>query len=134
MAKRGYIAAVLDHDFAKDLRNEASGLSQISIEKYKCEHVTMAYNPTDEVFKKYEHLIGQTLDVTVTDLFEDDDVMAAVIEGIPTENEIPHVTICVARGVPPAASKTMLRNPTRHAHFGMAGKATVRFIQHQGTR
>ena len=129
--KRGYIAAVLDHDFAEDLRNETEMYGRH--DNVRCEHVTMAYNPSDEVFKKYENLIGRDVFINVQAVVHDDRAQAAIVTGLPSENEVAHITLSLADGVPASYTKSLFHNPDRvDTTFIRGGKATVRFVQHQG--
>jgi Fungal tRNA ligase phosphodiesterase domain len=124
--KKGYIAAVLDDDFAENLARKAE------FKNVFCKHVTMAYNPSDEVFNKYAPLLGGVIVMSTTRMCKGDGCQAVVVRGVPSENEVPHITISCADGVKPATSNAMLRNPKKDQLFLQVGTATVRFIQHQG--
>ena len=132
MAKRGYIAAILDLNFAEDLINATEGEHHNHI---VCKQVTLAYNPSDEVFKKYEHLIGKEIDLLVYRMVWDAYGQAVLVHGVETENGHAHITISHAECVRASYSNDLIVNPDRNEiPLGMAGKATVRFVQHQGTK
>ena len=126
--KKGYIAAVLDEAFAKDVRNWAQ------FSNVHGKHVTIAYNPSDEIFNKYAHRFGDRILVHVVQICNNEKCQAAVVQGVPTENVVPHITISCADGVKPAESNTMLNSHHRRKNVaGFVGLATIRFVQHQGS-
>jgi hypothetical protein len=127
--KNGYIAAILDLDTAEDLAVHAEHST------VHCSHITLAYKPSDETFAKYQHLIGKRVNVLIRDIYCDDHGQAAVVEGVPSENKVPHITISCAEGVPPGYSNRLLQQINcERKPFAMYGEAAVRFVQHQGTK
>ena len=70
-------------------------------------HVTMAFNPDAETLVHYQKLEGQRIRVPVTAVAVDDKAQAVLV-GVESENEFPHVTISVAEGVEARYSNDLL--------------------------
>jgi len=70
-------------------------------------HVTLAFKPEPEVLERYRQLEGQRLRVPVTAVCVDDKAQAVLV-GVDSENEYPHITISVTEGTPPAYSNELL--------------------------
>lgn len=62
-------------------------------------HVTMAFNPDAATLERYRTMEGQRIKVPVTAVAADDKAQAVLV-GVESENEYPHITISVAGGVP----------------------------------
>jgi hypothetical protein len=70
-------------------------------------HVTLAFNPEPDVLERYRSLEGTRIRVPVTAVCVDEKAQAVLV-GVDSENEYPHITISVAEGVPPAYSNELL--------------------------
>ena len=70
-------------------------------------HVTMAFNPEPEVLERYRALEGQRIKVPVTAVCADEKGQAVLV-GVDSENEYPHITISVAEGVEAKYSNELL--------------------------
>lgn len=70
-------------------------------------HVTMAYNPEPDVLEKYRPMEGQRIQVPVTAICVDEKGQAVLV-GVESENEYPHITISVAEGVEAKYSNELL--------------------------
>ena len=70
-------------------------------------HVTLAYNPDAATLKRYRRMEGQRLKVPVTAVGSDDKGQAVLV-GVDSENEFPHITISVAEGVEAKYSNELL--------------------------
>lgn len=70
-------------------------------------HVTMAFNPEPEVLERYRALEGQRIKVPVTAVCADEKGQAVLV-GVDSENEYPHITISVADGVEAKYSNELL--------------------------
>lgn len=70
-------------------------------------HVTMAFNPEPDTLERYRALEGQRIAVPVTAVCVDEKAQAVLV-GVDSENEYPHITISVAEGVKPAYSNELL--------------------------
>jgi hypothetical protein len=70
-------------------------------------HVTMAFAPDAAVLAKYVKMEGQRIRVPVTAVAVDAKAQAVLV-GVESENEYPHVTISVADGVEPRYSNDLL--------------------------
>lgn len=118
------VAAVLDQATSEMLR----GLTLH--ENEYCHHVTMAYRPSPEVFAKYEHLIGRTIEFRIVNSFLDCNGQAATVNGVPSENAVPHITMGCSIGVQPSYSNKLLANQAaRRTPLNLNGKATVEVIR-----
>lgn len=69
-------------------------------------HATMAFNPDMETFERYRVLEGQRIRVPVTAVAVDDKAQAVLV-GIESENDYPHITISCAEGVKPRYSNDL---------------------------
>lgn len=70
-------------------------------------HVTMAFKPEADVFERYRQMEGQRIRVPVTAVAVDDKAQAVLV-GVESENEYPHITISVAEGVKPVYSNELM--------------------------
>ena len=70
-------------------------------------HVTMAFKPEGDRLARYQALEGQRIKVPVTAVCMDDKAQAVLV-GVESENEYPHITISVAEGVKPVYSNELL--------------------------
>ena len=70
-------------------------------------HVTLAFNPEPDVLERYRPLEGTRIRVPVTAVCVDEKAQAVLV-GVDSENEYPHITISVAEGVAPAYSNELL--------------------------
>jgi hypothetical protein len=136
--KNGYIAAVLNDDTTEILKSAAGVFLDgrgLKYDKIQCKHIVLAYEPTEEVFKKYEHLIGTEVEFTITGLCYDQRAAAFTVDGVPSEKAVPHITFGVMKNTAPSYSNLMLIDPDRtKISLTTPGWATVRFVQHQGTK
>lgn len=98
----GYYAAVLDPESSELLKDKAVHTNIF------CHHVTLAYNPTEEVASRYKHLVGTKLQLRVTGIRTSNKCQAAIVEGVQTENKHSHVTISCADGTKPVESNELL--------------------------
>jgi len=70
-------------------------------------HVTLAFNPEPDVLERYRPLEGQRIKVPVTAVCVDDKAQAVLV-GVDSENEYPHITISVVEGVEAKYSNELL--------------------------
>lgn len=115
------VAAVLDDETANFLKGLAVHQNVF------CHHVTMAYQPSPEVYAKYQHLIGTTIEFDCRWSVRDHKGQATFVDGVPSEKKVPHITISCADGVEPVYSNQLFNNPQRrYTTLRFRGKATVR--------
>lgn len=69
-------------------------------------HVTTAFDPDPETLERYRAFDGQRIKVPVTAVAVDDKAQAVLV-GVKSENEYPHITISVAEGVKPRYSNDL---------------------------
>ena len=77
-------------------------------------HVTMAFNPDEATLARYQPMAGQRLRVPVVAVALDDKAQAVLV-GVESENDYPHITISVAEGVGPVYSNDLLASAD-HQH------------------
>lgn len=121
----GLIAVVLDEDTKAALRDFVLHPHQY------CEHVTMAYRPEPDTYNKYKDMMGQVIEFTIPAIFHDECGEAAVVEGVMSENEVPHITISCAEGVKPSYSNRMFKNPNAaifQLQRQVVGRGTVQWV------
>lgn len=70
-------------------------------------HVTMAFNPEPEVLERYRRMEGQRIKIPVTAICTDEKGQAVLV-GVESQNEYPHITISVAEGVEAKYSNELL--------------------------
>lgn len=58
----------------------------------RAHHVTIAFNPSSETLEKYQHLIGQQIDIPVFGIVKDAKSQVLLVH-CPSENAHPHITI-----------------------------------------
>lgn len=122
----GLICVVLDEGTALTLRGFTAR------DNVKCQHVTMAYRPTPEVYAKYEELLGQTIEFELDTIVCDDKAQVVTVKGVPSENEVPHITMSVACGMQSSYSNTLLvsQDTARwDVSLKLPGKGTVQFVR-----
>ena len=85
-----YSAVVLDHESSELLLNKFNGEIPDGWKKY-AHHMTIALGKAIED----ENLLGSSQILTVTQIGKSNMVMAVRVEGFPSKNKIPHVTLAV---------------------------------------
>ena len=85
-----YSAVVLDHESSELLLNKFNGEIPDGWKKY-AHHMTIALGKAIED----ENLLGSSQILTVTQIGKSDMVMAVRVEGFPSKNKIPHITLAV---------------------------------------
>jgi hypothetical protein len=85
-----YSAVVLDYESSESLLNKFNGEIPDGWKKY-AHHMTIALGKAVE----YENLLGRIQTLIVTQIGKSDMVMAVRVEGFPSKNKIPHVTLAV---------------------------------------
>jgi hypothetical protein len=85
-----YSAVVLDHESSELLLNTFKGEIPDGWKKY-AHHMTIALGKAIED----ENLLGSSQTLTVTQIGKSDMVIAVRVEGFPSKNKIPHVTLAV---------------------------------------
>jgi hypothetical protein len=85
-----YSAVVLDHESSELLLNTFKGEIPDGWKKY-AHHMTIALGKAVED----ENLLGSVQTLIVTQIGKSDMVIAVRVEGFPSKNKIPHVTLAV---------------------------------------
>ena len=85
-----YSAVVLDHESSELLLNKFNGEIPDGWKKY-AHHMTIALGKAVED----ENLLGSSQTLIVTQIGKSDMVIAVRVEGFPSKNKIPHVTLAV---------------------------------------
>ncbi len=85
-----YSAVVLDHESSELLLNKFNGEIPDGWKKY-AHHMTIALGKAIED----ENLLGSSQILTVTQIGKSDMVIAVRVEGFPSKNKIPHITLAV---------------------------------------
>ena len=85
-----YSAVVLDHESSELLLNTFKGEIPDGWKKY-AHHMTIALGKAIED----ENLLGSSQTLTVTQIGKSDMVISVRVEGFPSKNKIPHVTLAV---------------------------------------
>jgi len=124
---QGYLAVVLEDGVTKAILR---GLCKHPIQY--CEHITLAFKPTQEVFDKYASMIDKLVDFDLVEIVCDDRAQAAVVFGLglECENPIAHVTMSCAPGTKPFYSNELLKQQAgRGQPLNIKGNGRVTFIQ-----
>ena len=85
-----YSAVVLDYESSESLLNKFNGEIPDGWKKY-AHHMTIALGKAVED----ENLLGSSQTLTVTQIGKSDMAVAVRVEGFPSKNKIPHVTLAV---------------------------------------
>jgi len=85
-----YSAVVLDHESSELLLNKFNGEIPDGWKKY-AHHMTIALGKAIED----ENLLGSSQILTVTQIGKSDMVISVRVEGFPSKNKIPHITLAV---------------------------------------
>jgi hypothetical protein len=85
-----YSAVVLDHESSELLLNKFNGEIPDGWKKY-AHHMTIALGKAIED----ENLLGSSQTLIVTQIGKSDMVIAVRVEGFPSKNKIPHITLAV---------------------------------------
>ena len=85
-----YSAVVLDYESSESLLNKFNGEIPDGWKKY-AHHMTIALGKAIED----ENLLGSSQTLIVTQIGKSDMVIAVRVEGFPSKNKIPHVTLAV---------------------------------------
>lgn len=118
---QGFIAAVLDKESEEKLKKLA-----IHPNIY-CHHMTLAYRPDFEAWERYQDFLDKDITLVTIGMAKDDKGQAVLIEGCPSENTYPHITISCADGVTPKYSNEMFsRQKTEPIDIKL--RARVEFI------
>lgn len=89
-------------------------------------HVTMAYNPTPAQREQFSNLIGKKIVFKTIEFVSDDKAQAFLVEGVPSLNTHPHVTVACDSQVPPVYSNRLLASKeARRKKFELELSGTV---------
>jgi hypothetical protein len=97
-----------------------------------CDHATIAFRPKPEVYAKYEGLVDRYLTLRTIGIAKDESGQAVALDGLPSENDQPHITISCADGVKPKYSNELLRRAHEADEISpleMKLRARVQFIR-----
>jgi hypothetical protein len=88
-------------------------------------HMTIAFNPNEEIFNKYKNLIGEEIDLQVFASCHDDRAHAVLIDTDKSENEHPHITLSCIEDEKPFYSNKLLKNKSNFGNIYLKLKAVV---------
>lgn len=77
-------------------------------------HITVAFKPSMEQAQSLAASCGEPIDFTVVAEVSDEKGQAALVSGIDSNNDMPHVTISCADGTKPVYSNELLTNTPSH--------------------
>jgi hypothetical protein len=91
----------------------------------------MVYKPTEEQWGKYARLLDTKIQFIATGIAQDERGQAALVQGVQSENQCPHVTLSCSMGTKPVYSNELLVNAkkqgsVKRCRIKLAG--TVQFI------
>lgn len=80
-------------------------------EKVQCDHVTLAFSPSQEEVSFFTPLLGKEVDISVHEMVWDEKCQAVRAEvTVPCRNPVPHITISHRTDVKPVYSNELLGN------------------------
>jgi len=85
------IGAILTEDSRKTLLEHFPPM----FSNVRAHHVTIAFKPDEETLEKYQHLIGQQIEIPVFGIVKDAKSQVLLVH-CPSENPHPHITISFA--------------------------------------
>lgn len=90
-------------------------------------HMTIAFNPSEEIFNKYKNLIGEEIDLQVFASCHDDRAHAVLVDTDKSENQYPHITLSCVEEENPVYSNELLKNKTNFSniYFKLKGIVTL---------
>lgn len=88
-------------------------------------HMTIAFNPSEEIFNKYKNLIGEEIDLQVFESCHDDRAHAVLVDSDKSENEHPHITLSCIEEENAFYSNALLKNKTNFSNVYIKLKGIV---------
>lgn len=88
-------------------------------------HMTIAFNPSEDIFNKYKNLIGEEIELSVIASCHDDKIHAIIVDTDISENTIPHITLSCTDDSKPKFSEDLLKNKTNFSNIYLKLKAVV---------
>lgn len=120
---KGYFALILGPDSERVLMEAFPP----SYSKKFYHHVTVAFNPTPEIYEGYKGLLDSEFQVLVVGYSKDEHAEAVVVETeLPVLNDNPHITLTV-KDVAPVYSNELLAKGYEQVD-GPTFPATLKFI------
>lgn len=117
-----YIAANLTEESVKALKEKISPKHA----KVFYHHVTLAFNPGQEIFEKYKDLIGKEIDLQVFGYCHDDRGQAVLVDlDVPVEKQIPHITLSCNQETKPFYSESLVQKKTNYGNVYLKLKAVI---------
>ena len=100
-----YIAAVLTEESREELLKQVPPTHP----KVVAHHLTVSFNPTQFDFDlTYASHVEKEVTLTVTGVANDAKAQAVSVDGIPSENKHPHITLSLEQGVPAKYSNELM--------------------------
>ncbi len=99
------MAVVLDEKSVNSLKEVIPPIHK----KLFYHHMTIAYMPSDIIYKKYEDRIGKHVELNITGFCFDDKGQAAIVETNLSENKVPHITLSCEENTKPVYSNNLLK-------------------------
>ena len=100
-----YLAVVLDDKSIEKLKNAIKPKHS----NIFYHHMTVAYKPTEEAYRKYEPLINSNINLKVIKHCFDNKGQAVLVDTELSENEYPHITLSCSEGVAPIYSNDLFK-------------------------
>ena len=119
-----YIAVVLDKKSVNFLKEKIPPMYK----KVFYHHMTVAYMPSDIIYKKYEDSIGKQVELNVIGFCFDNKGQAAIVETNLSENKVPHITLSCDKNTNPVYSNTLLQNKTNYQNINLMVTGKVKLI------
>lgn len=88
-------------------------------------HMTIAFNPNEEIFNKYKNLIGEEIDLQVFASCHDDRAHAVMVDSDKSENEHPHITLSCDENTKPRYSEDLIKRKTNLSNIYLKLKGIV---------
>lgn len=88
-------------------------------------HMTMAFNPSEEIFNKYKNLIGEEIELQVFASCHDDRAHAVLVDSDKSEDEHPHITLSCIKEEKPNYSRELIKNKSNFGNIYLKLKAIV---------
>lgn len=88
-------------------------------------HMTIAYNPNEEIFNKYKNLIGEEIDLQVFASCHDDRAHVVLVDTDKSESEHPHITLSCIEEESPVYSIELLKRKTNFGNIYLKLKGIV---------
>lgn len=116
-----YIAANLTPESIQQLKEKLPP----KYSKVFYHHMTIAFNPSEEILNKYKNLIGEEIDLQVFASCHDGRAHVVLVDTNKSENEHPNITLSCDENTKPFYSNELIKRKTNYSNIYLKLKGIV---------